>query len=1264
MEKYLRPEKFDANPSESSATQSWEHWRKTFESFIAAHTPAAPSSSDKDAQSVPTPAEWDNLKYQLLYMKEQHLLAQIKKPYKVEAIRLLHTLVNANAFSAEGTSSSKPTNSVTTDKDFSACIIAASPLSLRKATVPAYIRGIRAEAFLDTGSSITFINDNFAKLSPLGSDDVIPQVNGNIGNEDGSSIIPPSSSPTNDNFALTPPTTTEAEEPIVDNIEELRPGPDASLPLPQSPESIRKSSRIRRPPTFLEDYVMELPENNNGIGHEKSDFNSITVVDNENHTMSVMSGEGTKEVKENPNNIQKSSDKSNNSTNNMYSNIDTMSDVISTEENKSPNNNNKKEHLDNNSVMATNEVATESTVEVKESLKNEETQVNTDNKSYMDDNNKDFVIEVISDKDKEPCNKNKETQDKPDDSKLVMDDESGNMPELAITEEVEPPNENKETQDKPDNSKLVMDVESGNIPELAITGEVEPPNENKETQDKPDNSKLVMDVESGNIPELAITEEVEPPNNVKEKPLDEADSIEIPNMDIDTNIEETKTETASKVSCDNEVITVGNSDKSVNANEDSNVESAKTEVKEPPYDKEETGGNSDNSSNMKLEHMMSLKVVLVRTKYYGCDKCNLVFFRPYDQKLHSVKHVLPSKKNSDSDDRFVKRFKCDECGVKFVQLSTLEAHAAVHAPAPHVCHCGVGFYCPKDLNSHKNLVHLDEIREQLATLTDRKQRALKHQIWQPNVLYTIKKEPKSTKPKRRPKLRIELKPRTRREPFLPRYRCEEEKLIVQNDDKTFSCPICFKIFKSKAGTAVHLASHAEVKPYGCDLCDKRFTQVGALKLHKKRHAGIKEFKCNFCGKEFCSLNNMLNHVRTHTGEKPFKCSFCPKAFSDPSAHKRHERTHTGEKPYSCKFCGMRFSDASGLIAHERRHSGIKKIQCTQCPKRFYTKDALRKHTHTVHSHEKNFSCNVCNKSFAIKPYLYIHMKSHYESKRFECDYCGFRSRAKLGLMKHIETVHLHIKNEKCPDCGMRFYCKNVMQNHHRAVHSRPLNYECDICGERQSVRSLIAKHILEKHSEVRCTICRKPFANSADLQRHTDQEGCAQCECGKYFPNQMTLNSHRFVHTVKRPHPCSYCDKRFKNKSALRKHYVTVHENTKKFECNECGEQFSVRNHLQTHIFTIHLTLLYCHICKGHFYSESDLKAHKAKGHIFNNHQCDVCGKVFVKKTSLKTHLQIHDVDKFYCVHCPSKFKLKASMKRHIQLCHKDVLRTKSSRPK
>lgn len=53
------------------------------------------------------------------------------------------------------------------NKNNSACIIAASPNSLKKATVTAYIKGIRAQALIDTGSSISFIDDNFFKLCRL-----------------------------------------------------------------------------------------------------------------------------------------------------------------------------------------------------------------------------------------------------------------------------------------------------------------------------------------------------------------------------------------------------------------------------------------------------------------------------------------------------------------------------------------------------------------------------------------------------------------------------------------------------------------------------------------------------------------------------------------------------------------------------------------------------------------------------------------------------------------------------------------------------------------------------------------------------------------------------------------------------------------------------------------------------------------------------------------------------------------------------------------
>ncbi|KPJ08509.1 Exportin-6 [Papilio machaon] len=48
MDKYLRPERFDIDPSDSSGTRAWIHWRKTFESFISVQKPTAPET---DAQS-------------------------------------------------------------------------------------------------------------------------------------------------------------------------------------------------------------------------------------------------------------------------------------------------------------------------------------------------------------------------------------------------------------------------------------------------------------------------------------------------------------------------------------------------------------------------------------------------------------------------------------------------------------------------------------------------------------------------------------------------------------------------------------------------------------------------------------------------------------------------------------------------------------------------------------------------------------------------------------------------------------------------------------------------------------------------------------------------------------------------------------------------------------------------------------------------------------------------------------------------------------
>ncbi|XP_063824729.1 zinc finger protein ZFP2-like isoform X2 [Ostrinia nubilalis] len=638
-----------------------------------------------------------------------------------------------------------------------------------------------------------------------------------------------------------------------------------------------------------------------------------------------------------------------------------------------------------------------------------------------------------------------------------------------------------------------------------------------------------------------------------------------------------------------------------NSNSDNSSSSnTKVEVSLEVRRSPENCDKKNNISIVKLEHMMSIKVLLKRTKYYGCDKCNLVFFRPKDVKLHAVKHIQPTKSvddDDDVDDRFVKRFSCDVCGRRFVQLSTLQAHAALHEPFPHACPCGVGFYRAHDLRAHRNLLHLDQIQQTLAALTEREQRAFKHEIWQPNVLYTVKKEPEiKAEPVKKAK-----KARRRTGSMTATYRCKEENLIIANDDKTFSCPTCRKVYKTKRNVVVHLASHAPVKPYACKLCGQRFTQTSGLSTHMKIHSGVKEFRCSYCGKEFLSLHNMRNHERIHTGVKPFKCSFCPKAFSDPSALKRHERTHTGVKPYECSFCGMKFSDASGLIVHRKRHSGTKDVKCPHCPKYFWNKNALNVHL-TVHRNEKNFECRICSKRFSRKCYLKLHLGIH-EDKKFECDYCGHLSGNKHNLATHIQIKHMHI--------------------------FRTERFECDYCGFRCRVKHNLVKHIQNMH------MCMFP-----DKVKH------------------YTVGNEGV-------HMCSYCDGKFKKNVLLKRHYMQVHSNVTRYECDECGKRFYLKSSLRYHIFSQHSTLLYCHTCRKSFISESCLKKHKAKKNCVSEFKCEICDKILTSKSGFVSHLNVHTEKlNFHCDICPSKFKTRSLMLRHLKFSHKYIYQTKSKRSK
>lgn len=75
---------------------------------------------------------------------------------------------------------------------------------------------------------------------------------------------------------------------------------------------------------------------------------------------------------------------------------------------------------------------------------------------------------------------------------------------------------------------------------------------------------------------------------------------------------------------------------------------------------------------------------------------------------------------------------------------------------------------------------------------------------------------------------------------------------------------------------------------------------------------------------------------------------------------------------------------SDLDKHHILHTEEKFFMCELCNKRFFNKSILSRHYH-VHTYESAFICHVCNKEFSHKPHLKAHMRYHI--KAFSYDIC-------------------------------------------------------------------------------------------------------------------------------------------------------------------------------------------------------------------------------------------------------------------------------------
>ncbi|XP_042868211.1 uncharacterized protein LOC122250704 isoform X2 [Penaeus japonicus] len=227
-----------------------------------------------------------------------------------------------------------------------------------------------------------------------------------------------------------------------------------------------------------------------------------------------------------------------------------------------------------------------------------------------------------------------------------------------------------------------------------------------------------------------------------------------------------------------------------------------------------------------------------------------------------------------------------------------------------------------------------------------------------------------------------------------------------SDQMPYKCTVCDKSFKLQRYLRIHMQKHGNMsEQYYCEICSKVLTDKRNLILHMKSHTGETTTSCEVCGKTFNRKSYLWTHMRIHTNERPYGCNYCPKWFKQYSTWKNHERTHTGEKPYKCQICQAPFTTSSSVLKHlQYAHLNIREFSCELCKKSFICKPKLDEHM-KVHTGEKPYECHICNRAFNKKNNLRTHMYIHSSNKKYKCELCGEGFMRRTAIENHILDRH-------------------------------------------------------------------------------------------------------------------------------------------------------------------------------------------------------------------------------------------------------------------
>lgn len=450
---------------------------------------------------------------------------------------------------------------------------------------------------------------------------------------------------------------------------------------------------------------------------------------------------------------------------------------------------------------------------------------------------------------------------------------------------------------------------------------------------------------------------------------------------------------------------------------------------------------------------------------------------------------------------------------------------------------------------------------------------------------------------------------------------DEDDDVVSEDDGTYKCPMCARVYKFSAGLKNHIAK-CDGQPMPSDKCqwrrnesgryacsfagctaDKSWTTSAGVSRHFNDEHALAEdlkFPCEECSKRFFSRTLLQHHMKVNHKAR-YACNTCGKRCYSSKALEKHTRLHLDDdddSQYECDMCDYRTTAQNGINMHKRlvhrvtknkqrplfsseghflheRSSSKFKHECMKCTRRYKSAKNLDRHV-------KN--CNGVPPP-AFKP---TWRKDDIDG-RYYCTWPGCNSTknwiCSSGVWKHFNAEHADMADESycvyaCDMCDKRFPNKTMYNQHRKLKHLALFEYTCTVCAKRLPSNDRLKLHMRLHTGE-------KPFACDLCDYRSVTQSAVNQ--------HKMRMHEGSMPHMVLPSHVCEICGKSFKVRSNLKEH-VRSHSDARTFLCGFCGKALKNRQCLNRHLFT-HGVKHTCPVCGKNFANPSSLNVHKRDKH-------------------------------------------------------------------